>query len=157
MRVIYAEQAYPSFQDEQILFLVGPTPRNPNVESWRPKALGILRDLGYDGLVFSPEPEDGNWSGDYVGQILWEYEGLEACALFGCIAAWVPRDLENMPAFTTNIEFGLHVASGRLLYGRPPRSPKNRYLDWMYNKKTGRMAIETLEELMAESVEMLRE
>ena len=37
-----------------------------------------------------------------------------------------------MPAFTTNVEFGRYITSSKFLYGRPPDSVKNRYLDWMY-------------------------
>lgn len=34
-----------------------------------------------------------------------------------------------MPAFTTNVEFGEDLHSGKMLYGRPDGAPKMRYLD----------------------------
>jgi hypothetical protein len=111
------------------IFLVGPTPRSKDVPSWRPKMIAVLESHGYDGVVFSPEPRDGVWLTDYLTQVEWEKKHLEMCDL---IIAWVPRDLNTMPAFTTNVEFGKYVGSGKLIYGRPDSSPKNRYLDWMY-------------------------
>ena len=155
MNVIYANQKLPSFQDEQIIFLVGPTPRDKHVPSWRPDAIEILRDLGYEGLVLVPEDSEGQFRREYTDQIAWEQEGLEACSEFGCIAAWVPRCLETMPAFTTNVEFGLFVESGRLLYGRPDSAPKTAYLDWIYQDRTGRQPLLFLRELMVEAVKMV--
>lgn len=148
MRIIYAQQPFPSFQDEELIFLVGPTPRSPDVPSWRPNALGIIEQHDFDGLVFAPEPKDGKWKGNYLKQIAWEREALDACSEFGSIAAWVPRDLETMPAFTTNVEFGFYVGSERLWYGRPPAAPNTRYLDQMYRDVTKREPCNTLEELI---------
>ena len=44
------------------------------------------------------------------------------------VVFWVPRNLETMPAFTTNVEFGWLAASGKCLFGAPTDSPKNKYL-----------------------------
>lgn len=57
MEVIYALEDMPDTFTKSI-FLAGPTPRNKDeVESWRPDALKILEDKGFDGVVFIPEPE----------------------------------------------------------------------------------------------------
>lgn len=109
------------------IFLAGPTPRSDDVQSWRPTALRILKDLGHKGHVFVPETSDWGWSGDYLQQVYWEWEALAraACTLF-----WVPRDLETMPAFTTNVEFGMMAMRypHRVVLGCPHDAPKTRYL-----------------------------
>jgi hypothetical protein len=53
------------------------------------------------------------------------------------IVFWVPRELSQMPAFTTNVEFGEDYGSGRVVYGRPEGSPKTRYLDFLYRQRYG--------------------
>jgi len=154
VEVIYSDQRLPSFQDENLIFLAGPTPRLKFVASWRPEALIILEEIGFDGMVFVPEAEGGGWASTFEEQVEWEQEALEACSQFGCIAAWVPRDLETMPAFTTNVEFGLYVEGGRLLYGRPDGSPKTRYLDWIYKDRTEGEPFSNLRDLLVASVDM---
>ena len=44
------------------------------------------------------------------------------------ILFWIPRDLDTLPGFTTNIEWGVWHASGRCVLGAPPNAPKLRYL-----------------------------
>lgn len=120
------------------IFLAGPTPRSKDVRSWRPEALDILRALKYDGQVIIPEHKgfESRFSAEefenlYLNQCEWEDFGLEHAVK---IVFWVPRDLDIFPAFTTNVEFGRYVNSGRVIYGRPPNAPKNKYLDWLYAK-----------------------
>jgi len=127
MKIVYALQDPPA-EFKSSVFLVGPTPRaNTGGESWRPAMIEALREAGYDGVVYVPEPEDGDtWAPDYENQIAWETRYLERADL---LLAWVPRDLETMPGFTTNFELGEYWSSGRLLYGRPKYAEKMRYLD----------------------------
>jgi len=112
------------------IFLAGPTPRKSDVVSWRPKAIEILKEAGFDGTVLIPERKDWSVQFDYTDQVQWERIGLE---LASTILFWVPRHMEDMPALTTNIEFGYWVAKSpeRVLYGRPNDAPNNRYLDWL--------------------------
>ena len=76
MKICYAPQPFPSFECETPIFLVGPTPRDAGVRSWRPDALRILKHLGYDGLVLVPEPEDGIWPEHFLDQVEWELFGV---------------------------------------------------------------------------------
>jgi len=128
MKVCCAPHPFPTFDGETPIFLVGPTPRESGVPSWRPEALRILERLGYAGLVLVPEPEDGIWPEHFLDQVEWEHQGLQAASTFGCVAAWVPRELEKLPGSTTNVEFGLYVGCGRFVYGRPEKAPKTGYL-----------------------------
>ena len=143
MQVIYAKEHVP-----HSIFLVGPTPRSKSVKSWRPEALAMLAELKYKGTVYSPEPRDGNWSSGYEDQIEWENQAIQSST---CVVAWVPRDIETMPAFTTNVEFGMLLRSGKFLYGRPDGSPKCAYLDYMYTKTTGKEPVSNLAVLLAKA------
>jgi hypothetical protein len=106
------------------IFLAGPTPRDPHTPSWRPAAIAALRDAGHDGVIYDPE-DRGGWNGDYDDRIDWEHAALSAA---DTIAFWIPRELTAMPAFTTNVEFGYWIDSGKVVAGGPPDAPKNRYL-----------------------------
>lgn len=124
MDVIWTMQEPPETMSRGI-FLAGPTPRGDDGRAWRTRALELLEELGYDGAVFVPEPEDGSWRRDYTGQIMWEERCLH---LADVIVFWVPRELETMPAFTTNIEWGMWYDSGKVVLGAPEDAPKMRYL-----------------------------
>ena len=114
---------------------MGPTPRaETGGESWRPAMLAALKEAGYDGVVYVPETEDGKWKHSYEDQIEWEQQYLNQCDR---ILAWVDRDLKRLPGFTTNVEFGEFVSSGKLLYGHPERVPKIRYLNARYQAHGG--------------------
>lgn len=41
---------------------------------------------------------------------------------------WVPRNMTTMPGLNTNIEFGRHESSGRLVLGLPPEAVSVHYL-----------------------------
>ncbi len=132
MNTIYAPE--PVILLGRSIFLAGPTPRSRDVKSWRPEALEILeKKLNFTGTVLVPEHRNWDYDYDFLSQVEWEWEGLNTC---DCIVFWIPRELKTMPAFTTNVEFGSYVRSGRALYGRPDGSPKNGYLDWLYEKVT---------------------
>jgi hypothetical protein len=148
MTIFFANQN-PSF-DQPSIFLAGPTPRTPEVASWRPEALRIIDQLGFTGSVLVPERHDWTTSFDYISQVEWEFACLENATV---IAFWIPRDLRTLPGFTTNVEFGRHVGRSKCIYGRPPDAPKNRYLDWLYTKLTGRDPGESLEAVMRDSVQ----
>jgi len=127
MQVVYAKQDLPASWVHAI-FLAGPTPRDTITPSWRPEAIKLLEASGYDGVVFVPEPEEGVFSENYEEQVQWEKQCLE---MADKILFWVPRDLRSMPAFTTNVEFGRYVDTGKCILGFPPDAPKMRYLDWL--------------------------
>jgi hypothetical protein len=119
MKVIYARETI-----EPSIFLAGPTPRSKDVPSWRPRALELLE--GFKGTVYVPEDRSGNVQFEYYDQINWEWHALETSSV---ILFWIPREIETMPALTTNVEFGMYAASGKIVVGRPPEAQKMKYLD----------------------------
>lgn len=107
------------------LFLAGPTPRTPEVASWRPQALAAIgRHWAGPGplVVFLPEPRDEVWP-EYVHQRTWELHWGDRSDV---VLFWIPRG-PGMPALTTNDEWGRWKDTGRVVLGTPPDAPSVRY------------------------------
>jgi hypothetical protein len=130
------------------VFLAGPTPRSSQVPSWRPTAIDMLESAwrGPGPLsVFTPESRAGKRATEYHHQVQWEHQALDAARV---IMFWVPRDITTLPGFTTNVEFGLWAASGKVVLGCPPNCPnpeRNRYLIW-HAHRLGVPVTQSLEE-----------
>lgn len=133
MNIIYARQLLPQVKRGQSIpnsiFLVGPTPRDEKTESWRPEAIKFLKENGFAGTLFVPE-DDGWVTGDdfhYDSQVWWE---IAALGMSAAICCWIPREMQHMPAFTSNVEFGFCLAlrSNLLVLGHPKGAPKMKYL-----------------------------
>lgn len=155
------------------IFLAGPTPRSPEVKSWRPEFINNLTQRGYDGTVFVPEDRDTfgcgvNGPDEWLNQVEWEDDMLNAASI---IVFWIPRDLETLPGFTTNVEFGRFINKktyltnnddslvyeySAIIYGRPPNAPKTGYLDWLYYKETGLKPFEKMDEVVDFCVDLLQ-
>ena len=150
----------PNYSDEKVIkgqksiFLAGPTPRDKNIISWREEALLKLSELEFDGVVYIPELSTMKSKDDYVDQAEWEREALTEAT---SILFWIPRDLETMPAFTTNVEFGYWISKKRILYGRPDGAPKTKYLDWLYSVEYNDVPYNNLSELLEASCMLIRE
>ena len=134
------------------IFLAGPTPRSNDVKGWRPEALDILENLGFDGIVYVPERADWGVKFNYDDQIVWELNGLDYCNV---IMFWVPRELPNMPAFTTNVEFGMNIKTGRVIYGRPDWAIHTKYLDTIYREYTRNEPCNTLKDTVEATLKAL--
>lgn len=136
------------------IFLAGPTPRDEYGVDWRPEAIEIFESLSFDGTLFVPAPFLTRYNSheeNYYHQIDWEDRALQATTI---VMFWVPRELKTMPAFTTNVEFGMYVESGKMVYGRPVGASKTGYLDW-HAKKNNVPICSTLENTIMTSITLL--
>jgi len=134
MTVVYAREEAPEELVSSI-FLIGPTPTQNGVHSWRTDALRLLADAGFEGVVFVPESrpdEFGNtrFRADYTDQIEWERCYLHMADV---LLAWVARSEQN-PGITTNFELGEFIDSGKLVYGAPADAWKTRYARYWARK-----------------------
>ena len=152
MIINYSDQEV--IKGKKSIFLAGPTPRDKNIKSWRKDACKFLEENGFDGVVYVPEFSNWKPLENYNDQTEWEREGLSNASV---ILFWIPRQLPDMPAFTTNVEFGYWLHSGKIIYGRPDDSRKNKYLDWLYGVDTGLEPIKNLNELLLESIKKANE
>jgi hypothetical protein len=162
MDVIFSNQAM-TIRKKPSIFLAGPTARPLSTLEqwhiwfyglklrWRQEALQIFTHKKFTGTVIVPEHDDWGLINDYIGQTEWEANGLGNADV---ILFWVPRHLRFLPAFTTNIEFGKYFGP-RIVYGRPPTAPKNRYLDWMYQTQLNKVPCTTLDQTIEEALKML--
>ena len=107
-----------NYSDQEVLkgtksiFLAGPTPRDKEITSWRNEACKILEKLNFDGLVYIPEYSSWKPKADYVDQAMWERKALTNASI---IVFWIPRKLPEMPAFTTNVEFGYWLHTNKVI------------------------------------------
>lgn len=136
------------------IFLAGPTPRDENTVSWRIDVCDRLEKLGFDGVVYNPEYSSWKPKSSYIDQAEWEREALTEATV---ILFWIPRDLKDMPAFTTNVEFGYWLHTGKIIYGRPDNSVKNKYLDWLYKLDYNKEPFNDLDKLLKEAIKMVDE
>lgn len=149
MIINYSDQDV--IKGKKSIFLAGPTPRGENAASWRTEACQILEQMGFDGVVYVPEYSTWKPKEDYVDQAMWERIALTDATV---ILFWVPRKLPDMAAFTTNVEFGYWLHSGKVVYGRPNDASKIKYLDWLYRLDYDKNPYETLQSLLEASVEL---
>lgn len=124
--------ANPSSHDgsAHFIFLAGPIERTQPGESktlpkWRDEALLLLNASPHRVTVFNPEWNDRPSGWSYEKQVMWEIEHLR---LADTILFWIPRRLPDLPAFTTNIEFGEWIHSDKIVVGSPPDAPHINYL-----------------------------
>lgn len=159
MQIIFSDMNIP---DEIVksLFLAGPSIRSNDIIDWRHEALRVLEDINYDGVVFLPIPKNKFYGGDdnpdwtYDGQVNWE----EACRhVADKIVFWVDRDIKGgMPGFTTNVEYGKDLDTNKVMYGRPDKADKCRYLDDLAIKRKLKV-YNNLKELLQETIDELGE
>lgn len=154
MKRIYSDTKPPNKFQVDSIFLAGPTPRDNKTCSWRPQALEILEAKNFQGEVCLPEWSTGEAQLDYSNQVEWEYHCLSRVS---AIVFWVPRNMKDMPALTTNVEFGYWLAQTpeRVVYGRPNDAENVRYLDWLYKKADGLKIHDNMDSMFDQTLEIL--
>lgn len=150
MHVVYVGEDAP-LRIRKSIFLAGPTPRSESVKSWRPEALEILEGMGYDGVVFTPEFRDEKQGIGYAERTEWEERCL---SMSDCILFWIPRNMETMPALTTNSEWGMWCDSGKVVFGAPKEADSISYQKY-YAEKFFVPASSTLEDTIKSAIDMI--
>jgi hypothetical protein len=141
--------------EEGSIFLAGPTSRNFVLTfNWRCLAVKYLRDGGFKGWIYVPEPRGFEEKGDFTerGYIhLWESERLFSAThkIF-----WIPRFGTELLGLNTNLELGIIL--GMLLSKAPlsvfigwPQGAERMGLPNHYIALAGYPVYETLEALCA--------
>ncbi|MBO3737992.1 nucleoside 2-deoxyribosyltransferase domain-containing protein [Actinoplanes flavus] len=149
--VVYANEEPPEAWDAS-LFIAGPMPRTTDVPSWRPEALKAVESAWQSAgelVVFVPEPRNGKPL--KYDHHTWEDRWL---AIVDVILFWVPRNMQNMPGLTTNVEFGRWESSGRVVLGTPPNAAHVGYLRECAIRN-GAPVTATLNEAAAAAMEMI--
>jgi hypothetical protein len=155
VNAVWAREPLPA--DGPSVFLAGPTPRSSDVPSWRPAAIAMLESTWHSPsplTVFTPESRGGKRAIEYHDQVEWEHRALDTARV---IMFWIPRDIRTLPGFTTNVEYGVWAASGKVVLGCPPGCPnpeRNRYLIW-HARHLGVPVAETLPETVNTALHML--
>lgn len=139
MEIIFSDQEIPK-KIQKSMFLAGPSPRGVDKDEWRHTAIEILEKYNYTGTVFIPIPSAYFYGEkslsechDYIEQLSWE---VECRQIADKLVFWIPRDIKGgFPGFTTNVEFGEDLNTGRIVYGRPDGADNTRYLDSRFKDK----------------------
>jgi len=139
------------------IFLAGPTRRNSDyMHSWRKEATKLLEEMNFDGVVYIPEYSTGNKfdQNKIEKQTKWEWRCLDAA---GVIVFWIPRTLPDMPAFTTNVEFGIYTEKkpDKIILGYPESAEKMRYLEIRYKNRINEMIYNTLKDTLKAAIRKL--
>ena len=142
-----------NLSDLPSVFLAGPTIRNGKFEeSWRSEAVKIFEELGFDGNLYVPESKTGVYPDSLRKTAYWEWDRLESSK---AILFWIPRDLDLLPGFTTNTEFGRYITlcPENVMLGYPVNAPKNSYIGLMYERFNPTPIYHDLRELIKGTIE----
>lgn len=93
------------------IFLAGPTSRNQNLESeWRSIAVSMLRDYGFNGYIYVPEPRGQEREGDFDSGFVnnWKTSRSMSASL---IIFWMPRNVADLT--DVDARFELDFSLGR--------------------------------------------
>ena len=140
MNIVFSDMPLPTEQSHSI-FLEGPSPRSQDISDCRHEFIQMLSVLGFTGTLFIPTPRQRFYPSDsFENEVGWTYDGQVAWeqgarAMSDVLLCWVNRRIDRnredlgMPGFTTNVEFGEDLHTGKLVYGRPDGTEKVSYLD----------------------------
>lgn len=108
---LYNDKELPGdLDDVPSVFLAGPTSRNQILEcNWRCEAVRLLREAGFTGWIFCPEPRGQELPGDFTERSYihtWESDRLLSASH---VAFWIPRKADELLGLNTNLELGLFL------------------------------------------------
>ncbi len=150
MKINYSDEKL--MKEKPSIFLAGPIPRDQVTKNWKEEALKILNQLQFSGIVYIPEKKTKVVMEGNKDEMNWEKEAMENADI---LVFWIPRSFPDMLGLTTNIEFGIWLKSGKIIYGRPDDSFRNEYLDVIFEEEYHEKPYRSLEELLKETVRRL--
>lgn len=166
--VVYANEK--PLLSKRSIFLAGPSRINASAKkSWRQKALDILEELGYHGVVYVPEicSDSTIQKVDLQYLNLWSRTVMDQC---GCICFYMVRNLsKGVVGVSADIDFGLymHKRPDKIVFGHPIWADCTGQLDYQYiSRKLGRYITSDdlykyikfdLKDLLVEAVEMVKD
>lgn len=116
------------------IFLAGPSSREDVLEfKWRSFAVHYLRQRGFTGVIYVPEPRENDWAfkETFEGQIVeWESKRILSSSK---VLVWIPRHQTQLPGRVTNTEIGVLIGMAivdperflsRFDFGYPPNAWK---------------------------------
>ncbi len=113
---LYHDVALPTSDGTPSVFLNGPTSRRQILEfNHRCLSVKYLRDAGFTGWIYAPEPRGQEAPGDFTerGHIHeWESSRRSSAS---CNSFWIPRDGNELLGLNSNLELGIDL--GKLLAG----------------------------------------
>lgn len=110
------------------VFLAGPSSREDVLEyKWRIYAVKYLREAGFKGVIYVPEPREDDWTfkGSFPMPIVkWESDRILSATI---AFFWLPRHPVQLPGRVTNTELGIHLGMAhenpdfkeRMIFGCP--------------------------------------
>jgi len=114
---LYSDKKLPAPEElaDGSVFLAGPTSRNQIVEcNWRSEAVAYLREAGFSGYIYAPEPRGEEKRGDFTERSYihrWESDRLLSASR---PTFWIPRNSGELLGLNTNLELGIFI--GKVLF-----------------------------------------
>jgi len=113
---LYNDVELPPKDDAPSVFLNGPTSRHQILEfNHRCLSVKYLRDAGFNGWIYAPEPRGHEEPGDFTERgYIHEWESSRRFSA-SCNSFWIPRDSNELLGLNSNLELGIDI--GKLLAG----------------------------------------
>jgi hypothetical protein len=107
---LYNDAELPPEDSSPSVFLNGPTSHHQILElNHRCLSVKYLRDAGFAGWIFAPEPRGQEEADDFTERgYIHEWESSRR-ARASCNSFWIPRDGNEMLGLNTNLELGIEL------------------------------------------------
>ncbi len=123
---LYNDAELPPKDGLPSVFLNGPTSRHQILEcNHRCLSVKYLRDYGFKGWIFAPEPRGIEEEDDFTErEYIHEWESSRRFSA-SCNSFWIPRDANELLGLNSNLELGIDI--GKVLSGK---KRQKLYVGW---------------------------
>ena len=164
-KVLCYQDAEGSTWNQDSIFLAGPSSREDVLEfKWRSLAVHYLREAGFIGIIFIPEPRENDWAfkENFPEPIVaWEARYILQSDL---VLFWIPRHQTQLPGRVTNTELGFMAGRAcanperfkySFVWGHPRDAWKVKSEHHWVSEIAGIEPLHDLNELCIEAVRLL--